>query len=313
MCEGVHCLLVELSSGDREEQRFVGRSFALSLASSLTGLPAASLAWERPSALSKPHVVCSSSSSGGSSAPVAGINISHEGRLLAVAFAAAPSASGAAPCIGVDAQSRGRAAAALASPYSGGGAGEALLLGGAGGTATALPTPRALSATEGAGAECALLFSLRWTLMEAVLKAKGEGLAVEGAGAAVLASAVEEEEEGEKEDRGGGKGVASQGRPSPPSLCLWGARLPSSSSSWREGPAVETVAAAAVAKAAQPPSAAEDASCSGTHATAPVEAVPFRVLARFRGPGWRATTCAVDWPSSSSSHTLTVAQLSTPL
>ena len=268
----LHCLLLELCGSSRAEQRSVGCACALGLASSLTGAPLAGLAWARACPLSKPQVVPATSSAGATPAPLLPINISHEGRLLAVAFSPPPCAGSACLRLGVDVQCLQRAARALAAPHA-----DALLRS-PGGAAGALPTPRALA---GAPADSALLFSLRWTLMEAVLKARGGGLAEEGAGAAVLSAAME---------------LAEGGEEAAPALHLWGARA-ADGAPWSDA-AVATATAAAAAAAS-----------AGESLPVGLQRVPFSLLAHFQGPAWRAITCTMAWPGGEDALTLSVAWL----
>jgi hypothetical protein len=288
----MHCLLLELRGGAREEQRLVGSACALGLASALTGAPLPALAWHRACPLSKPQVVTAAAAATATAAPLLPLlplNLSHEGRLLAVAFL--PPAMGAQRCLGVDVQGCARAARALATAAATGDpAGEALLRGGsASASASALPTPRALLAATAAAAAAAaaappspLLFAARWTLMEAVLKARGQGLAVAGAGAAVLASALEVEEWEEEEEEEEGQRAAAVGALAP--LVLWGARAPAG------GWSVEGVHRAAAAAAAAAAAGGAGGAAEG------LERVPHALLARFRGCGWRAVTCSLSWP-----------------
>jgi hypothetical protein len=308
----MHCLLLELRTGSREEQRLVGGACALGLASCLTGAPLASLAWRRACPLSKPQVTAAAAAPAAPLLPLLPVNLSHEGRLLAVAFLPPAPAQGAQQrCLGVDVQGVARAARALASAAATGDAtGEALLRGGSctGAGAGALPTPRALasgsgsSGSAGGGAASPLLFAARWTLMEAVLKARGQGLAVQGAGAAVLASALEEGEGGQE-----GEGAAA-----PLAPVLWGARAPPG------GWSVESVqgAAAAAAAAATATATATAPGAGGPGCAQGLERVPHAVLARFRGRGWQAATCTLAWPpacpqDASEQHTSTTTDILT--
>jgi phosphopantetheinyl transferase len=265
-------LLALLTDESREHQRTSGAGLALGLAHSLTGLPLAQLSWVRACPLSKPQVLHQSNPT-----PVAAINLSHEGALLAAAFCV-PTSSAAAPAsLGVDLQSLARAQAALASPHSGGPAGEALLLQGHSLTAgQSLPLPSCCASS----ASSALLFAVRWTLMEAVLKARGSGLASQGAAAAVLLSAVEEE-------------LEPQALPAHLTQ-LWGART---ATPWTQTSLCDIAASAVSAVAGGAPSPS-------------LEAIPCTHLCTFAGPDWRAHTVSFAWPSEQIHYVLTVAQLS---
>ena len=288
----MHCLLLELATGARDEQRLTGAACALGLAGALSGAPLAALAWRRACALSKPQATLASAPPPPAGPPLLPLNLSHEGRLLAVAFLPPPAP--AARCLGVDVMSTARGARALATAAASGDcAGEALLRGCSGGDRSGsapsrLPTPRALA---GAAAAPARLFAARWTLMEAVLKARGQGLAVQGAGAAVLAEAVEEAE-AEAEAEAGADALAP---------ALWGARAPAGG--WDSGSAQRAAKAAAAA------AAVAAATAPASDGQAAPQRVPYAVLARFRGPGWRAVTCALSWPTPESDTLLTFALL----
>jgi hypothetical protein len=300
----LYCLLLELASGARDEQRMTGAACALGLAGALTGAPPASLAWRRACPLSKPQATLAASAAAAPALPLLPLNLSHEGGLLALAFLPPPAPAGR--CLGVDLQGAARGARALAAAAAAGdAAGEALLRGGSTSSASSpLPTPRALA---GAAAAPARLFAARWTLMEAVLKARGQGLAVAGAGAAVLAEAVEEEEEEEEEEQEQGKDEGEGGRGGGAAAgaaalmpALWGARAPAGG--WDAASAQRAAAAAAAAATAAAPAPASD--CLPA-----LQRVPCTVLARFRGPRWRAVTCALAWPTPDADAVLTFALL----
>jgi len=160
----------------RETQRRVGETLALSLTSTLTSLPLQALSWRRATPLSKPYV-CGPASP----YPVSTLNLSHDGAFLALAFSPPPSQRG----VGVDLVRVSRVRDTIGGMGCGG---TSLILG----AAPAAPVP-SLPSPPTVSTDPALLFALRWTIMEAVLKARGEGLAVEGAGLRVLGEAREEE------------------------------------------------------------------------------------------------------------------------
>jgi hypothetical protein len=256
----------------RLARRGLGGDCALALAGALSGAPRAALSWARAHARAKPQALALGGGGGSSGAAdaAAPVNLSHAGCVLAAAYGAP-----AAARIGVDAQSAARAERALAQRSAGGALGAALLADeAAGGSGAALPWLPAGAAQLPA----AVRLALRWTLMEAVLKARGQGLAVEGAGAAVLAGAVRVD------------GGAAQLAPR-----VWGACI--SEDALPGGCEMRVRRAAAAAAAA---SMAAAGGCGGDAAGAMAAAdaagacgvapLPFTTLASFCGPGWRATT-----------------------
>jgi hypothetical protein len=158
---------------DRTSRSSIGASAALSAAAVLARAPPGSLTWWRPAPSARPDALAPGGVPCGAS-----ISLSYDGPLLLVGFLAA---GGGGARVGVDVLRTARAAAALAGAGGGDGGDGAPLLRAVG--AGRLPTP------PGAPLPPATLFALRWTLMEAVLKARGEGLAVAGAAEVALGGA----------------------------------------------------------------------------------------------------------------------------
>jgi len=110
---------------------------------------------------SKPHVYLTGVDS---ASPVTSLSISHDGPYLAVAFARGPKALELG--MGVDILGIARASEVVQSMACGG----LSLLGGSAVLESLPSVPPSVSSHP------ATLFAVRWTLMEAVLKARGEGL-----------------------------------------------------------------------------------------------------------------------------------------
>lgn len=251
----------------RDCHREVGETLALSLASTLTGLPLQTLSWKRATPISKPHVYAA-----GSSLPVSSVNLTHDGAYIAIAFS--PNPHDPSGGVGVDLLRVSRVRRVIEGMGCGG---TSLILGTTmGGTVagTPMPSPPTLST------DPALLFAFRWTLMEAVLKARGEGLAVEGAGVRVLREARE----------GGGLGVGVEGGSSGTTHSfpsLWGATIPD------EGSAQEGVSRAC------------EVALQGYREGR--VGLPNTVLGVHQGEGWASTTFLVQ--QSGEDVVITVAEL----
>ncbi len=234
---------------ERAARSSVGARAALSAAAALTGAPLADLLWARAHASARPDAV--RLQRGAPSGATA--SLSYDGPLLLLGFAVAAACGGR---VGVDVLRCSRAAAALAAAGGGCGDGAPLLRARAGGRLPTAPAGRALPP--------AALFALRWTLLEAVLKARGEGLAVEGAAEAVL--------EGAEEAR-----AAPRAAPR-----AWAGAL--------RGDAADALGSAAAAAAAAAVAAAAGGATSEIESTSalPVAALAAEALAEYQGPGWRA-------------------------
>ena len=193
----------------RETQRSVGETLALSLTSTLTSLPLQALSWRRATPLSKPYV-CGPASPH----PVSTLNLSHDGAFLALAFSPPPPHPQLRG-VGVDLVRVSRVRDMIGSMECGG---NSLILGTA---PSNTPVPTLPSPPTGS-TDPALLFALRWTIMEAVLKARGEGLAVEGAGLRILKEAREEE------GWGGGLDDMDSRTSATTFPTVWGAAIPGS-------------------------------------------------------------------------------------
>ncbi len=260
-------------SFDRGIRSSIGASAALSAAAALSSLPLARLSWARVGPTARPDAVLSP----GGAPCGASISLSYDGPLLLVGFARACGGGGR---VGVDVLRCARAAAALEA--AGGGDGGARLLRARGGR---LPAPA------GPPLPPATLFALRWTLMEAVLKARGEGLGVAGAAEAVLEGAEEDGEEDEGRGGGGGAGGVRGARVWEAAVCGEGA------------PALQAGAAQAAAAAA---AAGGDSGGSG----AGVRPLGTTLLAAFKGAGWRAAVYAAE--AAEGPFVFAVATASTP-
>ena len=258
-------------SFDRGTRSSIGASAALSAAAALSSLPLARLSWARVGPTARPDALLSP----GGAPCGASISLSSDGPLLLVGFARACGGGGR---VGVDVLRCARAAAALEA--AGGGDGGARLLRARGGR---LPAP------SGPPLPPATLFALRWTLMEAVLKARGEGLGVAGAAEAVLEGAEEEGEEEEGRGGGGGAGGVRAARVWEAAVCGEGA------------PALQAGAAQAAAAAA-----GGDSGGSG----AGVRPLGTTLLAAFKGAGWRAAVYAAE--AAAGPFVFAVATASTP-
>lgn len=254
----------------RDCHREVGETLALSLTSTLSGLPLQTLSWKRATPLSKPHVYAA-----GSSLPVSSVNLTHDGACIAIAFS--PNPHDPSRGVGVDLLRVSRVRRAIEGMGCGG---TSLILGTTmGGTVadTPMPSPPTLST------DPALLFAFRWTLMEAVLKARGEGLAVEGAGVRVLGEAREGGELGMGVE-GGSRGTA----PTFPSL--WGATILDDIASCRK----EGVSRAC------------EVALQGYREGR--VGLPNTVLGMYQGEGWASTTFLVQ-QSGGEDVVITVAEL----
>ena len=232
----------------RQQRSSIGASAALSLAASLSGLPADALAWTRASPHAKPRAEHQGTK-------IASVSLSYDGCALLAGFAASPHAR-----LGVDVLSVARAALVSATEGDGG---EGLLRRIGCGTLT-LPTTALVLPCPTAPLSPPLLFALRWTLVEAVLKARGEGLGVVGAAGAVLAGAVE---------------IDGAGTPTVLTSALRGegaAALAELACAVCRETVMEAAGGGSVGEALSPPLA---------------HPLPVTVLGHFAGPGWRATVC----------------------
>ena len=235
----------------RQQRSSIGASAALSLASALSGRPVDALAWTRASPHAKPRAEHLG-------ATIASINLSYDGCALLAGFAASPHAR-----LGVDVLSVARAARVSAAEGDGG---EGLLRR-IGCDISILSTYTSALPCPSAHVSPPILFALRWTLVEAVLKARGEGLGVVGAAGAVFAGAVEIDGASESTVWRGavwGEGVAAQAERASAVCC-------------------EAVAAAAGRANFEETQAALSSPL--------VQPLPVTVLGHFAGPGWRATVC----------------------
>jgi hypothetical protein len=142
------------ASANRPALRALGAAAACHTAAALSACAASDVSWERDSALSKPRAELSSAPG----AAIAALNLSYSERAAALAFHPDARVS-----VGVDMISLARAtAAAPTAPQLLGGALVAPFCGSM--------SSRALSPIN---------FAVRWTLAEALLKLRGNGLAVE--------------------------------------------------------------------------------------------------------------------------------------
>lgn len=220
----------------------VGAYLARCVAGSLSSLPVASLSWSRDGALCKPYA----DSHDARGVPVAEVNLSHDAELVACAFLCDDSRVKGR--VGIDVLALRRLSNGVALPTQQLGAGPMPWL-----DAAALAAAEPALAAGGVATE-ALAFAVRWSLMESVLKARGQGLAVAGAGAAVLAEAMPEVGEGDP-------------------CMLWGATLEAVS----DGDAIMARLQAAASVA-----------CGGVGDGNAAVLLPHVQLVRCRGADWRA-------------------------
>jgi hypothetical protein len=230
----------------RAAARRAGALLARHVAARLARCDAGAVAWARAGALSKPFAELVTAPG----VPIAALSLSYAAAAVACAFCRDARAS-----VGVDVIAISRAAEAAP--------GARALLGGA------LVAP--LGAAAGAPVDTEstapplspAAFALRWTLIEAVLKARGAGFAVDGAARAVVAEAR--------------AAPLAPGAPAPAVLVASGALA---------GPIEERALAAAAA-------AAGALEACAAAAPAPEGA---RLVARFEAAAWRAATFALTEP-----------------